>query len=214
VADETVKAWQRITRELVASLPGEWSIARSGVKTALIKKPVEWTVLWIGISRVRRDENPVLMGGITPLVRAFNDLSVSRGLTTPVRPGDPRSYDMTAPDAADDVRRFTEAVLTTVADWTPARLAEKAEEQFAELPDVRAHPITFIDAAGWRVVLDSGDPVEPARAAVEWFEKAASPANVSWYRDLIGAWESGGRDAALDFLEANRAAALESLKIK
>ena len=214
MADETVKAWQRIARQLGASLPGEWSIARSGLRTALTKQPVEWTVLWVGISRVRRDDQPSLMGGITPLVRPFNDLSVSRGLTTPVRPGDPSSYDLTAADAEDQVRRFTEAALDSVADWTPVRLAEKAEEQFATAPDDRVRPITFIDAAGWRVVLDSSNPVEPAHAAVDWFEKASSPANVSWYRNLISAWESGGRAAALALLEANRAAALESLKLK
>lgn len=214
MADETVKAWQKIVKQLANSLPGQWSVAGSGLRTLLVKQPVNWVVLWIGISRVRREDHPRLMGGITPLVREFEHVSVTYGLTTPIRPGEPADVDLTTPDAVDVVRQFVEAVLETVASWTPERLAEKAEEQLGEAPDDRARPFTFVDAAGWRVVLDTGNPVQPAHAAVEWFENASAPEAAAWYRSLIAAWESGGRDAALDFLEANRAAALKSLKLK
>lgn len=213
MADETVKAWQKIVKQLAGSLTGEWSIGGSGVRTMLVRQPVEWVLLWVGISRVRREDRPRLMGGITPLVRQFDGVSVTYGLSTPVRPGAPADVDLTGPDAMDVVDTFVKAVLEEVAPWTPERLAARAEEQLAEAPEDRGRPLTFVDAAGWRVVLNTGDPVEPALAAADWFDKAYGSKRAPWYRDLAGAWQSGGRDATLAFLEANRAAALESLKL-
>lgn len=214
MADETVKAWQKISKQLAGQLPGEWSIGRSGIKTLLVRQPVEWTVLWIGIGRVRRDDRPRLLGGITPLVREFDDVSVMHGVSMPVRPGGPVDVDLTTPDAIDTVREFADLVLERTADWTPERLAAEAEEQLAQAPDDRGTPLTFPDAAGWRVVLGTGDPVGPAREAAAWWEKAAAPEAAPWYRNLADAWETGGRPAALQFLEKTRDAAVESLKLK
>lgn len=214
MADETVKAWQKITKQLRATLPGEWVIGRSGVKTLLVRQPVEWTVLWVGIGRVRRDDRPRLLGGITPLVREFDDVSVTHGVSMPVRPGGPLDIDLTSPEAMDAVRGFVDVVLERTANWTPERLAAEAEEQLAQAPEDRGRPLTFPDAAGWRVVLDRGDPVGPAREAAAWWEKAAAPEAAPWYRNLADAWETGGRPAALHLLEASRDAAVESLQLK
>lgn len=214
MADETVKAWQEIVKQLAGSLPGEWSVARSGVKTLLVKQPVDWVVLWVGISRVRRDDEPRMMGGLTPLVAEFGDVAAFHGLSTPIRPGAPHTVDMTANDAADAAREFSEAVLNTVAPWTPERLAAEAEDQLSEAPDARGRPLTFPYAAGWRVVRGTADPTGPAREAADWFERKSAPKRAPWFRNLADAWETGSRDAALAFLEANRATALESLKLK
>lgn len=214
MADETVKAWQKISKQLAAELPGEWKIGRSGIKTLLVRQPVEWTVLWVGIGRVRRDDRPRLLGGITPLVREFDDVSITHGVSMPVRPGGPVDVDLTTPDALDTVREFVDVVLERTANWTPERLAAEAEEQLGQAPDDRGTPLTFPDAAGWRVVLDTGDPVGPAREAASWWEKAAAPEAAPWYRKLADAWETGGRTAALQFLEKSRDAAVESLKLK
>lgn len=214
MVDDTVRAWQKLVKELADLLPGEWTVGRSGVKTLLVGQPIEWTVLWLGIGRVRREDQPRLLGGITPLVREFTDVCISHGLSTPVRPGAPVHVDLAAADALDTVHEFAEAVVNRTAPWTPERLAAEAEEQLAQPPHERGRPLTFPDAAGWRVVLGTGDPVPPAREAADWFEAAHAPEAAPWYRRLITAWQSGGRPAALGYLEQQRAEAVASLKLK
>lgn len=214
MVDETVKAWQVVTKRLCDTLPGEWSIGRSGVKRLLVRRPVEWVVTWVGISRVRREDRPRLLGGLTPLVGHFTDVSVLHGLSTPVAPGAPGDVDLTASDAADTVSTFVEAVLDRASPWTPERLAAEAEEQLAEAPEERGRPLCFQHAAGWRLVLGTGDPLGPAREAADWFEEAYAPKVAVWYRHLADACETGGRTAALRVLEDTRGSAVESLKLR
>ncbi|GAB3916919.1 hypothetical protein GCM10011575_33070 [Microlunatus endophyticus] len=214
MADETVKAWQKIAKQLRGTLPGEWSVARSGVRTLLVRQPIDWVVVWVGISRVRRDDMPGLIGGLTSLAGYFNDVNASHGLSTPVGPDSPRTVDLTTPGALDEVSSFATAVLDKVADWTPERLAAEAEEQLAQAPDTRGRPLTFQHASGWRAILGTADGFEPAKEAAEWFAKALAPEYATWYEDLATAWQSGGRAAALQFLQDSRTAAIDSLKLR
>lgn len=214
MSDETAKAWSRIAKALAAQLPGEWTIGRTGINTILVRRPVEWVLVWAGVDRIRRDSDPYLIGGEVPLVGPFQ-LSVGHGLRSDQVPGQARVVDLATPTAPELVGRFiSEQLLPRIDEWTPARLAAESEAQLAQPDDQRQPPIVFPEAAGWRVVLDSGSPVEAAKQAIAWAEDAYSPDDAAWYRDLLQAWESGGREAALRYLEGQRDAALAGLKLK
>lgn len=214
MSDETAKAWSRIAKTLVSRLPGEWTTGRSGIRTILVRKPVDWVLVWVGLDRVRRDSDPYLLGGLVQLVERF-ELSAGHGLRSDQLPDYPGRVDLTEPTATEVVEKFiTEHLLPRVDPWTPDRLAAEAEEQLATPDEQRGRPIVFPLAAGWRVVNETGSPVEPATEAAAWFKDAYSPEDAAWYNDLLQAWQDGGRPAALKYLEDQRAAALASLKLK
>lgn len=88
------------------------------------------------------------------------------------------------------------------------------EAQFAQPESERGRPLVYPDAAGWRVVLETGSPVPPAREAADWFAACGEQQAARWYEALITAWESGGRDGALRYLTEQRDQVLDSLKLR
>ena len=214
MSDETAKAWNRIAKSLVSQLPGEWTTGRSGIRTILVRKPVDWVLVWAGVDRSRRDSDPFLIGGQVQLVDRFQ-FTVGHGIRSDQLPDHPSKVDLTDPTATEVVRAFiTEGLLPRLDQWTPDRLAAEAEDQLAIPDEERGRPLVYPLAAGWRVVNDTGSPVEPASQAVAWFKDAYSPDDAAWYSDLLQTWQDGGRPAALKYLEDQRAAALASLKLK
>lgn len=214
MSDETTKAWNRIARALASELPGDWTVGRSGIARIIVRKPVDWVLVWAGLDRIRRDSDPYLIGGEVPLVDRFQ-LSVGHGIRSDQMPNHPRVVNLLEPTAPDLVLRFvSEHLLPRVEPWTPDRLAAEAEAQLAVAADRREPPMVFASAAGWRVVNDNGSPVEPATQAVAWYENAYSPDDAAWYRELLQAWETGGRSAALGYLEDERRTALTKLKLE
>lgn len=214
MSDETAKAWVRIAKSLTSELPGEWTTGGNGIRTILVRRPIEWVLVWVGLDRVRRDDDPYLMGGLVQLVDRFR-LSAGHGLRSDRLPEGPGQVDLTEPTAPDVVRQFiTEHVLPRVDEWTPDKLAADAEAQLAIPAEQRGRPLVYQSAAGWRIVNDTGSPVEPASEAAAWFKRALSPADADWYNNLLQAWQDGGRPTALKYLEDQRAAALAGLKLR
>lgn len=212
MADEGGKAWQRALREVVPQLPGEWAIGRPGAKAIIAQQPIEWRLVWVGMDRVRATTTPFLIAGVVPLASPFA-LRYTNGLRSDYSRG-PGKIDLLSPDVADTVLRFVVAdAIPVVNSWPAARMAAVAEEQFAQPPDQRGRPLRYPDAAGWRVVNDTGSPVEPAQQAADQLKASYSPDEAAWYEALVAAWNSGGRPAALAYLEQQRAAALVSLKL-
>lgn len=214
MSDEAAKAWGRIAKSLVSQLPGEWTTGRSGIRMILVRKPVDWVLVWAGLDRTRRDSDPYLIGGEVALVEPFV-LSAGHGLRSDDVFEYPSRVDLTAPTAPEIVEKFiTEHLLPRVEEWTPDRMAAEAEDQLGIPEEERGGPLVYPSAAGWRVVNDTGSPVEPASRAAAWYQDAYSPDDASWYNDLIRAWKDGGRPAALKYLEDQRATALAGLKLK
>ncbi len=213
MADEGGKAWQRIARALAPELPGGWRVGGSGIRTVVAREPIDWVVVWFGASRVRRDDIPCLIGGEASLVGPPFNLSVGHGLRSDTRRDAPKRIDLTEPDATELVRSFVlDDVLPRVKPWTPEALAQEAEAQLAMPLAERGRPLRFPDAAGWRVVLDQGSPEQPV-AEFEAWEEGAAAEDIEWYRKLLQAWQSGGRDAAMSYLAERRDQALTDLKL-
>lgn len=212
--DPAGKAWQSIARDLVERLPGRWRTAGTGIRTVLVREPIEWVVVWVGTSRMRKSDPPYLMGGEAELVGPPFTLAKGHGIRSDERRGKPSQIDPTAPDAAAAIEAFVvEDVLPRVDPWTPERLAAVAEEQLVVPMRERGRPIIFQNAAGWRVILSDESPEDPAEQAAGWFGESGSPEEAEWYRQLAAAWRSGGRAEALRYLEGERTKALASLKL-
>lgn len=212
MADSASRSWQAIVKNLSAELPGEWVVGRPGAKAILVRRPTEWTLSWVGLDRVRQTTTPYLLAGVVELIGPFS-LSYEYGL----RRGDgggPKTVDLLHEDAQAQVRSFVVDQAVGVFDrWTPEALAAEAEEKFALPLAERGRPMLYPSAVGWRVVLGTGSPKVPAREAAEEFEANYGPKEAVWFRDLGGAWQAGGRTAALNYLEQHREAVLASLKL-
>jgi len=212
--DDNARAWQQMAKLLRPRLPGEWTQGRSGIRTVLVRQPVEWVLTWVGAVRSRRSNNPTIWVAQTPLVSEWRGgLALGHGVTSD-RPG-PGQIDFTRPDAAEVVERFVlDAGLPRVS-WSARDFAAEAEEQYAQPHAERGRPLVCIDAAAWRVILETGSPVEPALEAAAWLEDTAMASDEgAWHRALVDAWNSGGRAAAMTFLTTNRDAAVASLKLR
>jgi len=141
MSDETAKAWNRIAKSLVSQLPGEWTTGRSGIRTILVRKPVDWVLVWAGVDRSRRDSDPFLIGGQVQLVDRFQ-FTVGHGIRSDQLPDHPSKVDLTDPTATEVVRAFiTEGLLPRLDQWTPDRLAAEAEDQLAIPDEERGRPL-------------------------------------------------------------------------
>lgn len=216
---DDAKAWRALLDELAPTLPGEWRVRTRGRSRppVLVREPVEWTLSWFGMSRPRKTVDPFLMAGVTPLVGHVTSLTSDFGLRSDeVRPRPAyRTVPLTAPEAAEHLRTFFwQDAWPRMEQGTYQAHAERAEAQFAQAPADREPPWVFPEAAGWRVVLGTGSPVEPARQAVETFAAMEGAEDaVACYTGLVEAWESGGPAAALHQLERQRDATLASLAL-
>jgi hypothetical protein len=125
-----------------------------------------------------------------------------------------RTVSLSAPDAAEQIQLFfEEQAWPQMQRGSYEGHAELAEQQLAQPVAERQPPWVFPDAAGWRVVLESGSPVEPARQAIDKLRSLDADDEVAFYEGLVEAWESGGRSAALSYLGEQRDATLTRLKL-
>ncbi len=183
-----------------------------GASAVLVREPVEWTLTWVGLNRLRKTNTPFLMAGVVPLVEPFSFTGAPYGLRSDAarRPG---TVDLLAADTFAVVESFVlDDALPVLDSWTPERLADRAEANFALPAGERGHP-EFSSAAGWRAVNDSGSPVEPAREAAELLRAREAEDLAGWYESLVMSFEEGGRPRALEFLEEQRHAGLTRMKV-
>ena len=99
---------------------------------------------------------------------------------------------------------------------TPEYYAERAEQEAAE-------PVPedgwILMAPGWRIVNDTASPVEVAERCITWVQErfgrdpAYAALHADFYRQLIDAWNGGGRDTALSFLVEHRDEQLRQQKL-
>jgi hypothetical protein len=214
MADPASSAWLRIIRALAQELPGEWTVGGTGGRALLVSQPDEWILWWIGLDRVRRDQPTCLAAGAVELAAPFA-LTYRHGLRSDATRRKPNRVDLLSDDAETWIRDFVvEDAIPALQAWPRERLKQIAEDDSADPPEQRAWPLVAPFLAGWRVVEDSGSPAEPAEHAIQVLAtKPGTAAIAAWYRALLDAWESGGRLAALTFLEDRRAATLASLKL-
>jgi hypothetical protein len=208
-----VRRLTEIFTGLRPELPGEWSVRGKGIRTLLVQDPIEWTVAWIGYDGSPTRPVGWLSAGVQPLVEAFNGFDVRYGTRMDGRPGKPQTIDLTAGNALDVAREFIfDVAVGMITRWPAERLAEVAEKDYALEP--RRRGTHWHQLPGWRVVFDSGSPVEPAAELGSiWEQKArdfkktaeSSLRAAAFCRNLSAAYESGGRDAALALLEKHRA---------
>jgi hypothetical protein len=209
LADPNGARWPRLLTELAPTLPGEWDIRGGrGAKALLIRQPVGWTFTWIGLYRVRVADDPYLMVGLVPTVMPFS-LNLAYGQ----RSDGPGTFNLVADDATAAIRRFLlDDALPDLDTWTESFLAQVAEVSLTRPAAERVSP-HFLQAAGWRVINDTGSPVQPAEEAIAFYRERDATEEASWYQGLIDAWRQGGRTTALSYLEEQRLDGLRRLKI-
>jgi hypothetical protein len=212
VADPNGARWPRLLKELAPTLPGDWDVRGGrGAKALVIRQPVKWTFTWIGLYRVRVADDPYLMVGLVPLVMPFS-LNLTHGQRSDSG-GGPGTFNLVADDATAEIRRYLlDDALPDLDPWTEPFLAQIAEVSLNRPAAERGSP-HFLEAAGWRVVNDTGCPVEPAEEAIAFCHERSAPEEAAWYKALIEAWNHGGRTAGLTYLEQHRNDGLRRLKI-
>jgi len=211
------RLWRGLLTRLAPKLPGEWRVRGSGRRIVLVQEPMEWTVPWLGMTRSRKTDDPYLMAGVTSLVGPVMGLTSEFGLRSDEVHPRPAYFtiSLSAPDAEDLVHSFfVNDAWPLMQHGTYEGHAKQAEEQLAEPEAEREPPWVFPEAAGWRVVLETGSPVEPARQAIEKFRSwGDADDEVVFYQDLIDAWEAGGQPGALAYLQQQRDATVSRLKL-
>jgi hypothetical protein len=191
--------WPAIARQLQAELPGEWSIR--GAQRFMVKEPVEWLLSWIAYGHT--GSFGTLSAGVTPLIEAFTGWHMKYGLRMDSVPGGPRSIDLNDPDAPRIARDFALGpALQEINEWSLERLADIAERDLARPPRKRDRYSHLAPAC--RVIFDTGSPEEAAREIAEKCREQGIPGGPEYYEGLIAAWQSGGRDEALQYLRQYR----------
>lgn len=217
MADPIGAAWQRIATQVAPHLPGHWVVRRRGARTTLVREPIEWTLPWIGFARSRGNDFGYVYAAVVPFVAPFN-WYLTYGLRMGDEPGVPdipMGLEVLQPGAVDVLQRFLDRQgLPTIDVWSAELLADEAEHSYQLPPGERNEPPAhWIHAAGWRVVNNAGSPVEPARDAIDYFDEVDMTEHADWYRQLLAAWESGGREAALQFMVGYRQQVLTREKL-
>ncbi|MQA81750.1 MAG: hypothetical protein GEV10_25300 [Streptosporangiales bacterium] len=205
--------WQRLAAELRTDLPGDWSLRGKGRMTKLVREPVDWRLCWVGFGKSAYSSAGWLYAAVQPLCTYFGGppMSLNYGIRMDDVEGGPSSVDLTEPGAGDVVRDFLAGPAPATFDEWPLELFGTASERNLARPrDERGTPRFWLLAPGCRVVLDTGSPVEPAREAaayhLEWEDGTAEEA--AYYAGLADAFEAGGRDKALAYLEDRKEAML------
>ena len=210
--DSNDRAWKRLAVSLTDALPGEWTVGRMGTNGVLVRVPVDWTFTWIRPERSRKIDDPRIIVGRVNLVSPFR-LGYHYGARSDVF-GGPGKVDLTADNAQQTVLDFITAYgLPQVDLWDAIRMAEACEAQYLRPEAEWGRPILFPEAAGWRLVFDTGSPEGPAEQGIAWLRGNYAPDEGDWYAALLEAWRHGGRAAGLDYLTAQREEALRKLKL-
>jgi hypothetical protein len=211
-ADPNGARWPRLLKELAPTLPGDWDICGGrGAKALLIRQPVRWTFTWIGLHRIRVADDPYLMVGLVPTVEPFS-LNLTYGQRSDG--GGPGTFDLVADDVTAAIRRYLlDDALPDLDTWTEPFLAQIAEASLTLSDAERVPAPHFLQAAGWRVINDTGSPVQPAEESIAFYRERDATEEAAWYQSLIDAWHQGGRATALSYLEEQRLDGLRRLKI-
>ena len=155
VTDNNDRAWKRLAVSLAEALPGEWAIGRPGNNCVLVRIPVDWTFTWIGVERSRKIDDPGLIVGRVGLIGPFR-FGYHHGERSDVF-GGPGTVDLTADNAEQTLFDFiTGYGLPQVDLWDAIRMAETCEAQYGRPEAEWGRPIVFPEAAGWRLVFDTG----------------------------------------------------------
>jgi hypothetical protein len=203
MAQSKVKRWLEIAREVGDALPGEWTV-RGPQYASLVREPVEWVLPWISYGRsVHGGAGGWLSAGVLPLVEPFTGWHLLYGLRMDSVPGAPRTITLDDPTASEVARDFALGpALEKLNRWSPERMAEVAEIDLADPPEKRDR--YWWGAPAWRVIFGSGSPTECAAEAADKMCELEIESGPEFYDGLVTAWDSGGRDAALDFLRRHR----------
>ncbi|MGC3862913.1 hypothetical protein ACPSM1_22305 [Micromonospora chersina] len=219
---DRARRWRHVLTELRPDLPGEWSVRGTGLGTVLVREPLDWALAWIGYSGSPTRPVGWVAAGVQPLVTPFTSWIMTYGIRMDeVRPG-PSTVDLTADGAVEQARRFVlDTGLAKIDGWPAERLADVAERDFAQ--DPRRRRTHWHQLPGWRVVNGTASPVEPATELVELCrERAAGTSGTgarqlaeqaAFHDGLVRAWQDGEREAALEFLTAQRDQALAARKL-
>lgn len=197
--------WQRLAVELRDELPGDWSLRGKGQQTILVREPTDWLLCWVGWGKSSYSSSGWLYAAVQPLCAYFERLSLNHGIRMDEVEGGPPSVDMTEPGAADVARAFLGGPAPATFDkWPIERLGMAAERDLPYPLDERER--YWLLAPGCRVVLDTGSPVEPAREVAKYYVESedGTADEAAYYTGLADSYESGGRAAALAYLEGRR----------
>jgi hypothetical protein len=201
------KRWVEILRALRTEMPGEWSLRGSGLKSLLVAEPIGWANPWFGASKA---SSVRMHAGVAPaLVPALAWPLGVYGLDMSEAPKGLRALPLGEEGDLEVARGFAAHALQRIAELTPERYAQWAEGALRDFRDGKPPTVDLAMAPGWRVVDESGDPVEAAHACLDFARQ--HPADAGWvapyvafFEALIAAWEEGGRDLALKFLVDHR----------
>ncbi|MGA3561798.1 hypothetical protein [Melissospora conviva] len=221
-AAQKARRWRQILADLRPELPGEWSIRGTGVGTVLMREPLGWAPAWVGYTGSPSRPAGWLHAGVQPLVLPFSGWTMTYGIRMDEVTAGPPMIDLLAETAPAETRQFVLGPgLEEIDSWPADRLAEAAERDFARDPaDRRKH---WYQVPGWRVVNDSGSPVEPATELVAKYHDLAGRSSAkgarqlredaAFYERLLARWHQGGRAEALGFLTEQREQALRAEKL-
>ncbi|MDF2732520.1 MAG: hypothetical protein K0S92_1153, partial [Desertimonas sp.] len=203
------KRWVGILRTLRPELPGEWSLRGGGMKAMLMREPIGWAIPWIGCSKASSVRTHA---GVAPAVwDRLNWLMGAYGLDMADVPRGPRAIELGTDGDLEVARTFVGHAIDRFEELTPARYAAWSERSLQLLAGPELPKSTYLlMAPGWRIVNDSGDPVDAAEACIDWAQRRWPQSaelvaqQRSFYEALISAYKDGGRDDALAFLTENR----------
>lgn len=219
---DRARRWRHVLTELRPDLPGEWSVRGTGLGTVLVREPLDWALAWIGYSGSPTRPVGWVAAGVQPLVAPFTSWVMTYGVRMDEVRSGPSTLDLSSDGAVEQARRFVlDAGLAKIDGWPAERLADVAERDFAQDPSRRR--THWHQLPGWRVVNDTASPVEPATQLVELCrERAAGTSGTgarqlaeqaAFHEGLVRAWQDGEREAALEFLTAQRDQALAARKL-
>ncbi|MEU4370760.1 hypothetical protein [Micromonospora chersina] len=219
---DRARRWRHVLTELRPDLPGEWSVRGSGLGAVLVREPLDWALAWIGYSGSPTRPLGWVAAGVQPLVTPFTSWIMTYGIRMDEVGSGPSTVDLAADEAVEQARRFVlDAGLAKIDGWPAERLADVAERDFAQ--DPRRRRTHWHQLPGWRVVNGTASPVEPATQLVELCrERAAGTSGTgarqlaeqaAFHDGLVRAWQDGKREAALEFLTAQRDQALAARKL-
>ncbi|WP_433311190.1 hypothetical protein [Micromonospora chersina] len=219
---DRARRWRHVLTELRPDLPGEWSVRGAGLGTVLVREPLDWALAWIGYSGSPTRPVGWVAAGVQPLVAPFTSWVMTYGVRMDEVRSGPSTVDLSSDGAVEQARRFVlDAGLPKLDGWPAERLADVAERDFAQDPSRRR--THWHQLPGWRVVNGTASPVEPATQLVELCrERAAGTSGTgarqlaeqaAFHEGLVRAWQDGEREAALEFLTAQRDQALAARKL-
>jgi hypothetical protein len=201
------KRWVEILGVLRTELPGEWSLRGGGLKALLVAEPIAWANPWIGASKA---SSVRMHAGVAPALAPVLAWPLGvYGIDMSEAPTGLRALPLGEEGDLDVARGFAAHAMQRIGELTPARFAEWAEAALRDFRDGKPPTADLAMAPGWRVVNDTGDPVDAAQACLDFAGQHPPDAGwvapyVAFFEALIAAWEQGGRESALKFLVGHR----------